>query len=118
MEITLKEAQQTILTQTRHKLKAQSVVCYDSAYSERDTMKDPFDRPARPWDLWNKNLGRVQDVIAAERYAICKECPMLLPTGNCKECGCFMSAKTKLPNAECPLHKWGQVRVSYKDEEN
>jgi hypothetical protein len=81
-------------------------------------MKDPFDRPARPWDLWNKNLGRVQDVIAAERYAICKECPMLLPTGNCKECGCFMSAKTKLPNAECPLHKWGQVRVSYKDEEN
>lgn len=118
MEITLKEAQQTTLTQTRHKLKAQSVVCYDSAYTERDTMKDPFDRPARPWDLWNKNLGRVQDVIAAERYAICKECPMLLPTGNCKECGCFMSAKTKLPNAECPLHKWGQVRVSYKDEEN
>lgn len=118
MEITLKEAQQTILTQTRHKLKAQSVVCYDSAYTERDTMKDPFNRPARPWDLWNKNLGRVQDVIAAERYAICKECPMLLPTGNCKECGCFMSAKTKLPNAECPLHKWGQVRVSYKDEEN
>jgi hypothetical protein len=81
-------------------------------------MKDPFDRPARPWDLWNKNLGRVQDVIAEERYSICKACPMLLPTGNCKECGCFMSAKTKLPNAECPLHKWGQVRVSYKDEEN
>jgi hypothetical protein len=81
-------------------------------------MKDPFDRPARPWDLWNKNLGRVQDVIAEERYAICKECPMLLPTGNCKECGCFMSAKTKLPNAECPLHKWGQVRVTFNDEEN
>jgi hypothetical protein len=81
-------------------------------------MTDPFERPARPWDLFNKNLGRVENTIQAERMAICKACPKLLPTGNCSECGCFMSQKTKLPNAECPLHKWGQVRVTFKDEEN
>jgi hypothetical protein len=73
-------------------------------------------RPARPWDLFNKNIGRVQTVIAEERFAICKACPKLLPTGNCLECGCFMSAKTKLPNAWCPLHKWEAVDVGYKKE--
>ena len=26
-------------------------------------------RPARPWDLFNKNIGRVQDTLAAERLA-------------------------------------------------
>lgn len=81
-------------------------------------MTDPFERPARPWDLFNKNIGRVKTDIAAERYAICKECPMLLPTGNCKECGCFMSQKVKLPNASCPLHKWDQVRVSYTEDQS
>ena len=80
-------------------------------------MTDPYSRPARPWDLFNKNLGRVQTVVAEERYAICKACPQLLPTGNCKECGCFMQAKTKLPNAECPLHKWGKVHVSITEEQ-
>ena len=81
-------------------------------------MTDPFDRPARPWDLFNKKLGRVQETIAAERLAICKACPKLLMTGQCSECGCFMAAKVKLPNAECPLHKWGQMRINeIPDEE-
>lgn len=79
-------------------------------------MTDPFERPARPWDLFNKNIGRVETDIADKRFAICKECPMLLPTGNCRECGCFMHAKVKLPNAYCPLHKWEQVKISYKEE--
>jgi hypothetical protein len=81
-------------------------------------MTDPFDRPARPWDLFNRNLGRVSTQVADKRLEICKACPELLPTGNCKKCGCFMSAKVKLPNAECPLHKWEQERVSYKEEMN
>lgn len=80
-------------------------------------MGESKERPARPWDLFNKNIGRVETVIAADRLAICKQCPKLLPTGNCTECGCFMSAKTKLPNAYCPLHKWEAVSVSYKEEE-
>ena len=80
-------------------------------------MSTPYNRPARPWDLFNKNLGRVETEVAAERLAICKECPELIQlTTQCKKCGCLMNAKTKLPNAECPLGKWGQVRISYKGE--
>ena len=81
-------------------------------------MTDPFERPARPWDLFNKNLGRVETDIAEQRMSICRECPKLLPTGNCLECGCVMHMKTKLPNASCPLGKWGQIRITYKDTED
>lgn len=80
-------------------------------------MTDPFDRPARPWDLFNKNLGRVGERVAVDRMEICRACPELIQaTGTCKKCGCFMQAKTKLPNAECPLHKWEQVRVGFTEE--
>ena len=80
-------------------------------------MADPFDRPARPWDLFNKNLGRVETVIAAERMDICSGCEhFITATSQCKECGCFMNLKTKLPNASCPVGKWSQVKVSYKEE--
>lgn len=79
-------------------------------------MTTPYDRPARPWDLFNKNLGRLTGKEADERYAICAQCPKLLSTGICQECGCFMKAKTALPNAECPLGHWGQIRISYKEE--
>ena len=73
-------------------------------------MSTPFDRPARPWDLFNKQLGRVETEVAEQRMAICRECPML-QLGVCQECHCVMALKTKLPNAECPQHKWGRVRV-------
>ena len=74
-------------------------------------------RPARPWDLFNKNIGRVESVIANERLDICKQCPEFIKlTTQCKKCGCFMEAKTKLPNAECPIGKWGQVSISFKEE--
>lgn len=75
-------------------------------------------RKARPWDLFNKNIGRVETVVAKERLEICKACPELIQlTTQCKKCGCFMEAKTKLPNAECPIGKWGQVSVSFKEED-
>lgn len=82
-------------------------------------MADPYSRPARPWDLFNQKLGRVEGPIAEERMAICRACPQLIQSlGQCKECGCFMEAKTKLPNASCPLGKWGTVKISYKEERN
>jgi ribosomal protein L32 len=81
-------------------------------------MSTPYDRPARPWDLFNKNLGRVEDKLSKERLDICKGCEHLIPvTHQCKECGCFMNAKTKLPNAVCPIGKWQAVRISYKEEQ-
>ena len=78
-------------------------------------MSDPFSRPARPWDLFNKNLAHVENVVAEERMDICRSCPELgtvLSDIQCKQCGCAMNLKTKLPNAYCPLGKWGIVRVS------
>lgn len=74
-------------------------------------MADPYDRPARLWDLFNKELGRVEPIIAQERYTICQACPRLNALAQCDECHCFMPSKVKLPNAFCPLDKWGIVRV-------
>jgi hypothetical protein len=75
------------------------------------------ERPARPWDLFNKNIGRVEGEIAEARLEICKTCPKYVKlTHQCTECGCIMNAKTKLPNASCPLGKWHKVEVSFKEE--
>jgi len=86
-------------------------------------MTNYTDRPARPWDLFNKNIGRVTDKIAAERFAICLECPELIQlTKQCKKCGCLMESKTKLPNAECPIGKWSQrdplTEASLEDDDS
>lgn len=75
-------------------------------------MTDPFDRPARPWDLYNKKIGRVNADTAEERLEVCKGCEFFIKvTTQCKKCGCIMAAKTKLPNASCPIGKWGQINT-------
>jgi len=80
-------------------------------------MENEDNRTARPWDLFNKNIGRVQTIVAEERMSICNGCDRLIKaTKNCKECGCFMTLKTKLPNAECPLGKWGKVTIDITKE--
>jgi hypothetical protein len=66
----------------------------------------------RPWDMLNPNIEFVPKDVAQERYNICKECPFFLPTKQCSKCGCFMKAKVKLPNAECPEHKWEKFSLS------
>ncbi len=61
----------------------------------------------RPWDMVNPNTPKATEEEAARRFAICKECPELIKaTKQCKQCGCFMKAKTKLAEAVCPLNKW------------
>lgn len=75
------------------------------------------ERPARPWDLFNKNIGRVETDIAEKRLEICRNCDKFIKaTTQCKECGCIMKLKTKLPNAFCPIHKWEAVTDLYKGE--
>lgn len=70
-------------------------------------------RPVRPWDIFNKNVEKVGEDIQKERMAICLTCPRLIKaTRQCKECGCFMDAKTRLFDSECPLGKWDQVEFS------
>jgi hypothetical protein len=61
----------------------------------------------RPWDMLNPNIERASEEEAERRYSICKACPELISlTNQCKQCGCIMSAKTKLLKATCPLKKW------------
>lgn len=61
----------------------------------------------RPWDLVNPNTEWASDNVAEERYSICQSCPELIKlTKQCKKCGCFMAAKTKLQKATCPIGKW------------
>ena len=45
--------------------------------------------------------------VAFKRAAICNGCDRLFkPTWTCKECGCFMKIKVRIPGSECPLGKW------------
>jgi hypothetical protein len=61
----------------------------------------------RPWDVINPNIEHVPEEVSSKRYGICEACPSLLKlTKQCKECGCFMKLKVKLPGAVCPLSKW------------
>jgi hypothetical protein len=61
----------------------------------------------RPWDLANPKTQKVDSELAEARYQTCLACPELIKlTKQCKKCGCFMFAKTKLELATCPLGKW------------
>ena len=62
---------------------------------------------ARPWHLLDPSKLVDNDEISNRRFEICKACPELIKlTTQCKKCGCFMAAKTKLKMATCPLGKW------------
>lgn len=46
-------------------------------------------------------------VLSKYRQSICNKCDHREPILNrCKQCGCFLSAKTKIMNTNCPLNKW------------
>lgn len=61
----------------------------------------------RPWDFLKPGTEMASDEEAEKRMSICETCPDLVPKIKiCKHCGCFMAAKTKLAEAECPLGKW------------
>jgi hypothetical protein len=50
--------------------------------------------------------------VEEQRYNICLECEHLFTmTNQCKKCGCFVKAKTKLASAKCPIDKWLPVKV-------
>ena len=61
----------------------------------------------RPWDFLDPNTEYADNELAKERFEICKACPKLIKaTKQCSQCGCLMSLKVKLHEAECPLKKW------------
>lgn len=52
-----------------------------------------------------------------QRYDICKSCDQLYePTSTCKICHCFMSVKTYLPAAKCPINKWTSITIVHKEK--
>jgi hypothetical protein len=61
----------------------------------------------RPWHMINPNMEYVSDEVRNTRMSLCLNCEHLIKlTTQCKKCGCFMTAKTKLENAVCPIGKW------------
>ncbi len=56
--------------------------------------------------------GRVSKDIREERMATCEKCPLYDPKNKrCRDCGCFMEAKSWIggdPNNLCPQQKWKQ----------
>jgi hypothetical protein len=74
-------------------------------------------KKARPWDIFNKNIEKVMAPEREKRLDICRGCPELIKlTSQCKKCGCLMNFKTTLPHAECPIGKWGKIKISNKEE--
>jgi hypothetical protein len=80
-------------------------------------MSNLGNKNVRPWDIFNKNILKLESNISQQRLEICRGCEEFMKlTSQCKKCGCFMNSKVKLPSAECPLGKWSAVTVDYKEE--
>lgn len=61
-------------------------------------------------DALNPLAERVSRMVRAERLRECRSCDRFIAlTSQCRECGCFMVAKTTLARAECPLGRWNAV---------
>ncbi len=56
--------------------------------------------------------GKVSKEVREERYDTCKACPFFdAESKRCKDCGCFMEAKTWVggdPDKLCPRQKWSR----------
>jgi hypothetical protein len=51
----------------------------------------------------------VTEDVYNTRMATCTACEFFRKEDKrCTQCGCFMEAKTRLKNVECPIHKWGK----------
>jgi len=60
-----------------------------------------------PLDLLNPMTKYTSESESEKRLNICMICPELISlTTQCKKCGCFMSLKTKMESAKCPIGKW------------
>lgn len=57
-----------------------------------------------------KELLKQNEEMYESRILICKGCEYYeidkILGARCKQCGCRLRAKTRLPEASCPLSKW------------
>ena len=73
-------------------------------------------------NIWKKDYV---EIIAGDRYRICKTCPELDLTGKgcaapgtqpcCSNCGCSLAIKTRAMSTSCPLELWDSIMS--EDEE-
>ena len=56
-----------------------------------------------------------QDIID-KRREICDGCEFKLGL-NCKKCGCFIAAKTRVATTSCPVNKWG-AEYNFKEDKS
>ena len=58
------------------------------------------------WWLWAMDNKKSRDLMET-RMPMCKLCPnRIRVTNTCKECGCFLPAKTRVPDESCPIDLW------------
>lgn len=58
-----------------------------------------------PLDLVKPTTEWADASVQESRMATCNGCERL-KFKVCRECGCFMPAKTRLADAVCPIGKW------------
>lgn len=69
-----------------------------------ETVTDSFGEMAKGNNIF------AEQQIQQTRMSTCQSCEHFnVKTTQCRHCGCFMSAKTKLKTASCPIGKWGKV---------
>lgn len=55
--------------------------------------------------------------MSEDRLNICRSCEHFEEiTSRCKQCGCFMEIKTRIPFVECPVGKWGKMEEESKED--
>ena len=55
--------------------------------------------------LWARGGFKMNRSLGDKRFSMCQACPHF-EDPRCTLCGCFMQAKTKIPQASCPVGKW------------
>jgi hypothetical protein len=62
-----------------------------------------------PVDFLNPRTQYADKDTRLARLNICRKCEQLTSVKICSICKCFMPAKVKLADAECPKGAWGPV---------
>ena len=77
-------------------------------YAEKNENFDLRSLPSRI-----KNIILHDQDIIDKRRALCNDCEHRFGL-NCKKCGCFIAAKTKVASTSCPVGKWGKEIIEGK----
>lgn len=71
-----------------------------------------------------KELKKAIEELSEARLSFCRECSENSTPGEihtfsstCKNCGCYLKAKSASPDEECPIGKWKAVGTLKDDED-